>query len=482
MAIKKPIHFLLIAYLLLAGTMLSMQAWAVGAAGSLDTSFNSSVDPDISASRLVTQPDGKIIAEIRASTSQNNTVVRLNPDGSLDAGFNSGTIVNGSAYEMAVQPDGKIVIAGHFISYNGISQGHIARLNPDGSLDAGFHSGTGANGELYALAISGDGKIVIGGFFTSFDGVPRNYIAQLNADGSLDNGFNPGTGFAGYVYGLAVQSDGKILVGGIFLSFNGLSANRIARINPDGSLDHTFNTGSGFNMYVDTILLQDDGKILAGGVFTAFNGSSRNYLARLNSNGSLDTGFDAGSLVGPEVASIVKQKDGKILVASNMNHYHSSTSQFLRLNIDGSQDASFNIGTLLDLPNNMSTFAIQANGRVLLGGRFNPYSQYILRIHTGDADRDGIEDAADYFPANAAAAMDSDKDGLPDTWIQPNGFDCAVGATTCNALTLDIDNDNDGVPDYIDADPLNAAIHTEKLLLMNGTYRGSSVKESVTIQ
>ena len=140
--------------------------------------------------------------------------------GSNDPTFNvvdDGTNRDGANYAvlaLALQPDGKLLIGGGFTAYNGTPRNHIARLNADGSLDASFNPGSGANFEVHALALQSDGKVLIGGTFTSYNGTPRNRIARLNADGSLDASFNPGTGADTSVRALALQPDGKLLIGG----------------------------------------------------------------------------------------------------------------------------------------------------------------------------------------------------------------------------------------------------------------------------
>jgi uncharacterized delta-60 repeat protein len=160
--------------------------------------------------------------------------------------------------------------------------------------DRGFGFGDGANGATYTTAIQSDGKIVIGGNFTSYNGTASNYIARLNTDGSLDGGFNPGTGANNYILTTRVQSDGKIIIGGHFTTYNGTARNRIARLNTDGSLDAGFNPGTGADSYIGTTAIQSDGKIIIGGGFTSYNGTARNYIARLNTDGSLDAGFNPG--------------------------------------------------------------------------------------------------------------------------------------------------------------------------------------------
>jgi len=138
-----------------------------------------------------------------------------------------------------------------------------------------------------------DGKLIVGGDFQTVRGLARRGIARLNADGSGDPTFNPGSGVATTAYAVAVQPDGKVLMGGY---------NLITRLKPDGSLDNSFDPGTGPDyLFVYDLALQSDGKVLIGGNFTTVNGTNRNRIARLNSDGSLDSGFDPGT--GPTTMS-----------------------------------------------------------------------------------------------------------------------------------------------------------------------------------
>ena len=127
---------------------------------------------------------------------------------------------------IGLQPDGMLVIGGTFQHADTrIARNRIARLNEDGWVDPTFDPD--ANGEVLALAVQTDGKILVGGSFGTLGGQARNYIGRLNEEGTLDSEFNPGA--SSTVYSLAVQADGKILVGGSFTSLGGQARNRIAR-------------------------------------------------------------------------------------------------------------------------------------------------------------------------------------------------------------------------------------------------------------
>jgi uncharacterized delta-60 repeat protein len=128
---------------------------------------------------------------------------------------------------MVMQADGKILVGGWFSSLGGQTRNRIARLNSDGNLDSSFNPV--ADNFVNTLALQADGKILLGGWFSTLSGQPRNRIARLNADGSLDTSFNPGADSE--VYSLAIQADGKILVGGVFSTLGGQVRNRIGRLN-----------------------------------------------------------------------------------------------------------------------------------------------------------------------------------------------------------------------------------------------------------
>ena len=151
----------------------------------------------------------------------------------------------------------------------------------------------GANNSVNTMVLQPDGKIVVGGKFTKLNGEPRNYIARLNPDRTLDTSFNPVAD--GQVNALALQSDGKILVGGEFKNLAEEPRKYIARLNPDGTLDAAFNPGAmfidvGSDNAVQTLVVQPDGKILVGGWIYSVDGSTfKNFIMRFNPDGNFDT-------------------------------------------------------------------------------------------------------------------------------------------------------------------------------------------------
>lgn len=351
--------------------------------GRLDTSFlptGSGLNDTVNA--LALQNDGKLVAG-GWFTSYNGTsrprVARLNIDGSLDTLFGpTGSGLNNLVYALSIQSDGKILVGGDFATYNGAPYPYIARLNSDGSIDSTFAAtGTGLDGSVRAIAVQPDGKIIVGGFFTFYNGTARRRVARLNANGSLDTSFSlAGTGFDGQVYALNLRSDGKLFVAGNFSFYNVTSRERVALLNDDGSLESSFaQSGSGLNSLAQTLSLQTDGKLIVGGWFTSYNGTSRPYSARLNVDGSLDTSFAAsGTGVNGWVNMTAVQTNGKAIVVGSFNsHDGSSRPGFLRLNTDGSLDSSYATNTS-GLNGEVQSIAQMAGGKSVVAGAFSRYN------------------------------------------------------------------------------------------------------------
>jgi uncharacterized delta-60 repeat protein len=356
--------------------------------GSLDFPFNSGTGANNVLRTIAIQPDGKIIIGGEFTTyngTGRNCITRLNSDGSVDATFNSGTGSNVYVDAIAIQSDGKIIIGGAFNSYNGTVRNCIARLNSDGTLDSTFNPGTGTSSHVGSIILQSDGKMIISGLFASYNGTTRNNIARLNSDGSLDTSFDPGAGANGFVKSMAIQPNGKIIIGGEFSSYNGITRKLIARLNSDGSLDTTFNPGTGANASVNSVLLQLDGKIIIVGYFTNFNGTAINRIARLNGDGSLDAFFNPGTganAIAISTASI--QSDEKIIIGGSFTAYNGTTrNRIARLNSNGSLDAAFN--PVIGANSFVWTTLIQPDGKIVIGGNFTSYDgisqNYIARIN-----------------------------------------------------------------------------------------------------
>jgi uncharacterized delta-60 repeat protein len=363
----------------------------LNADGSDDSSFNPGTVISYGVHALALQPDGKVLA------GHDGGIVRLNSDGSPDSSFDStyaSTGPNGAVLSIAVQPDSKVLIGGYFNTINGTNRNRIARLNANGSLDNSFNPGTGADSVffgpfVYSLAVQPDGKVLIGGGFTTVNGTNRNGIARLNANGSLDSAFNSSTVPYNAVRSIALPPDGKVLIGGQFSFGYGTNRSGIARLNANGSLDSSFNPGTGTtDGSVSSLALQPDGKVLIGGYFTTVNGTNRNNLARLNSDGGLDSSFNPGSGVTgdgypyPGVNSLAMHTDGKVLVGGDFTAVNGTNrNRIARLNTDGSLDGSFDPGREIGgvdpatgIESSFSSLVVQPDGKVLVGGIFTYFN------------------------------------------------------------------------------------------------------------
>ena len=303
-------------------------------------------------------------------------LARLNADGTFDATFNTvGTGFNGAVAAIAPLGDGRLVVGGNFNSYNGTTRANLSRHFADGSLDFSFNpgNGTGFNGQINAAVIQADGKIVVGGFFTTFSGGTLNRIARVNADGSSDTAFNTavGTGFNSSVNGLALQSDGSIVVGGAFTTLNTtVAANYIARLTPAGAPDSAFTTagGTGFSSSVLSLATRLNDKIVAGGAFTTYNAVARNRVAVLTADGSLDTGFAPASGANNNINALALQSDDKVFLAGYFTTVNGTNrSVFARVTGTGATDVALSVPTVSTPISSVSVLRYMPDGNVLVG-------------------------------------------------------------------------------------------------------------------
>ena len=314
------------------------------------------------------------------------------PPGVNDPSFDTNG-VNGQVLSMVLQTNGQILVAGNFTSAGTVPEGDIARLNSDGTPDTTFLNGlTGAAGEaINTIVCQTDGRIVAGGAFTTLDGTARNFIGRLMTDGSLDTSFNAGSGADGPVYALAetfIGGNREIYAGGAFGSINGATTPGLARLNNDGSVDGSFVSGSDLDGQVYAIAAYptnsvNAGKVLVGGLFNHYNGVALTNFARLNIDGSVDTNFNSGLGSGPNttVSAIAIQLDGRILVGGNFTSFNGTNANYIvRLNTDGSIDTNFvaNIGAGAN--NSVQGIALQPDNRIVLVGQFTQVGG-IIRNH-----------------------------------------------------------------------------------------------------
>jgi uncharacterized delta-60 repeat protein len=368
----------------------------------LADSFNPTMTSNASSAvyAVAVQADGKILAggsftSIRGQTR--NRVARLETDGRLDQTLDLSIVASmfDGVQATALQPDGKILIGGSFTTVLGVGRNNIARLNPDGTLDTAFDPS--ANGPVESIAVQGDGKILAGGFFTSIGGQTRNRIARLDATTGLADSFDPSAN--NNVGSIAIQADGKILVGGQFNGANsigGQARNRIARLDATTGLADSFNPNANSDVY--SITVQADGKILAGGSFTSIGGQTRNRIARLDATTGLADSFDPNANSGV-VISVAVQADGKVLAGGSFTGIGGQArNRIARL------DATTGLADSFDPNANgfVISIAVQADGKILAGGAFNGANSIGGQTRNRIARLDATTGLADSFDPNAS--------------------------------------------------------------------------------
>jgi uncharacterized delta-60 repeat protein len=339
----------------------------------------------------------------------------------LDPGFNPGA--NSWVYSLAVQPDGKVLVGGTFTTLAGQPCNGIGRLNAEGTLDSSFHAGvSGQPGQpcwVNAIAVQADGKILVGGDFMTLDGQPCSSLGRVNSDGTLDNQFNPGLAMEDQspsVLTLAVQADGKILVGGLFTELGGQPCQNLGRLNADGTLDLGFAPEP--DGAVNCVLVQGDGSILVSGDFSVMAGQVCYCVGRLNADGTPDSGFNAGTMYG-YVWSLALQADGKVVLGGwfTTGTLPWGPPTFLaRLNADGSLDSQFNPQASLMV----NSLAVQADGKILVGGQFTTLGGQ-ARCNLGRLNADGTLDSQFDVPVGSAEDAGDDFNFVYPLVAQPDG-------------------------------------------------------------
>ncbi len=310
-------------------------------------------------------------------------LARPEPAAALSAVDGFDPNANGTIRAAALQHDGKILVGGEFTTIGGTSRPYLARLNPDGTVDGSFSAKL--NGSAYALAVQPDGRILVGGDFTSANDTPRNHLVRLEADGTLDGSFAPD--LSSKVLGLALQPDGNIVVGGSFDTVNGVSRSRIVRLDPDGGVDVAFDPGSGANADILVVVAQPDGKLLVGGAFTQLNGAAFGRIARLHADGSPDLSFNPDA--DGDIRALSLLPDGRVVVGGAFSAIGGQPLAHLaRLEADGSVDGEFDAG----VEGTVQALALQPDGGLVVGGSFVTVAEsgrpYLARL--------GVDGALDF--------------------------------------------------------------------------------------
>lgn len=360
----------------------------MAAPGTVDTTF---ADADLShqGEAVAIRPDGMVLVAGRftqvAGVSQ-KYVARFSTTGVEDSSY-ADPAINNFVNCLALQADGKAVIGGNFTRIGGSPfYGYLGRLTADGALDTSF-ADPDLQQLVYGVGLQSTGKIVATGYFTDAGGDARKYLARFNTDGTLDPTFaDPNLGAAAgqlaYGFAVVVLPDDKIVVAGDFTTVDGVTRNKLARLNADGTLDATF-ADPGLDGRTLALTVQSDGKVLAGGESTSAGGQTRSHLARFNADGTLDTTFVDPAL-NDRVRGIVVQPDGRIIVSGGFTTVGGEArSRLARLTATGSLDTSF---ADAGLDAQAIGLALQGDGKVVVTGGFTTAGgatrKRLARFHT----------------------------------------------------------------------------------------------------
>jgi uncharacterized delta-60 repeat protein len=320
----------------------------------------------------------------------------------IDPNFKPEIYARGGVRSAVQQSDGKLILVGDFTNFNGEAANCVVRLNADGSVDTGFDVGKGPSNSgyvtgVYNVALQSDGKVLLTGSFTSFNNVLRKDIVRLNANGSVDGTFVPPTSTEMYPYGgypIVIASDGKILYHQK-VTIAGVDYEKIARLNSNGSLDATFDTK--FKGYVNDVQIQADGKILVGGSFTEYNGGAVSNFIRINSDATLDNSF--GASANSIVKAILIQPDKKILLAGSFSKFNNVANfNLIRISEAGAVDGTFSGGQ-----NEIEDLELDGSGKILACG----YKKLIRINSNGSNDKSFDAGVESNFFFNVVVQSDS---------------------------------------------------------------------------
>ena len=353
----------------------------LNADGSLDAAFQQNVGISSGNFLRVRQlPSGQLLLTANSINSPIMTAggisrrepLRLNADGTGDATFDVGDGAKpavggnlGRVADMQPLPDGRLIVVGAFGSFNNVPAFGIARLTATGAVDASFNAGLGlsssaANAAIATITALPDGKLLIGGNFTSYNGNACNSLARLNADGSFDPTFGQALGAGSRVGNAAVTAEGRILIAGTLTGIP--NSTRLARLLPTGAYDPSFtpssSTANTASVTGESVLVQADNKV----VF--INGAT---ITRLNANGTTDFSFLPSFIPAADAPSSLAQlPNGNVLVAGSFNSLDDGVVE-----LTGTGEPAATFKPLLQRPGFVRAVVRQTDGKLLVAGDFS---------------------------------------------------------------------------------------------------------------
>lgn len=356
-----------------------------------ETIFDFSGGFDGTVNGILHLPDGRFFVYGVFNTYKTVPVVSpglilFNPDFTVDTSFAPTLIAGINIATMQIVDEDRVLIGGSFSSVNGVSRNRLAVLNlADGSNDAGFVLGSGFNAPVISAVVI-DEKIYLIGGFTTYKGGAVSRILSLNLDGSINARFDVGSGFAGTITSGKIIYDNEFLyIVSAFTSYDGTAANSIISLNLDGSINATFDYGTGFNFGATSIIKKDDILYVTGG-FTSYDGNTANRIIALNLDGTVNNDFDSGTGF-DSVTNTIFDNGSTLLVGGNVLDYNGTTiGRIIALNLDGSVDTVFNTETGFNASVNVIS---KINNTFLIGGAFTSFkgvaaTRFVLLNETAD--------------------------------------------------------------------------------------------------
>jgi|GEM_PF-6268095 len=343
------------------GFLLGASAFATP--GEVDLAFTNSSGANYAAKPAATYADGRMIvtgAFPQPGGTSRVGLVRLQPDGSNDPSFSRVILPEYSSIACVLPlPNGQLLVGGLFSSFNGVTRRSLVRLNEDGSVDQNYDAQlqpVGSYATVDYLALQPDGRLILAGQFNLPGDSQWRTVARLNADGSVDASFSAPAS-ASWLTGLVLQADGRILISGYIQTSEDPGRMGLLRLRPDGTLDRTFTPATGTTI-PSVLALLPDGAILAG-------------LRRLLPNGNLDPAWTTtAAITDARVSEMAIQPDGKILFAYSLPTSGASKG-VARLLRNGTLDSSWNVGTG---SSEVTSIRLEASGSVLAAGNFTTFN------------------------------------------------------------------------------------------------------------
>lgn len=349
----------------------------LNANGTLDTTWAppSSARPNASVYAIAPYSDGRVAAggiftQLGTTAGNASGLARYANNGALQAAPGGGFRQAATVYAAVPAPGDRWVIGGDFTHLNGTARNRIARIHASGAVDPSFDPGTGCDRPVMALALEGDGSVLLAGPFTSCNGEEAAGVARLDSTGVLDPDFARDPRIQGDIAVIRIQADGRIVFGGAFSTFFGGTRNSVARVHPGGLLDESFDLGAGQSGPVRSLALQRDGAVVVGGSFTQLNATARGAAARLGPTGVMDPAFNNGVGFDSAVNAVALRADDSAVVAGAFaNGGGAPRRGAAAFGVAGGLETGYNAGAGLQGGDTLG-LALLPDGRAFVSGRF----------------------------------------------------------------------------------------------------------------